>query len=588
MILSLKIIISPSQSYLSAWPEKRSCLPTDNSTATVPPTDSSTATVTPSGEGTTSPPAGVSDKFNEKTSPSTSTIINIMEERKFYIPIISVFFILLVAVLSYILRKRWTPHRHPVRAIKGYEGLGRAIKGYEGLGRAIKGYEGLGRAIKGYEGLGRAIKGYEGLGRAIKGYEGLGRAIKGYEGLGRAIKGYEGLGRAIKGYEGLGRAIKGYEGLGRAIKGYEGLGRAIKGYEGLGRAIKGYEGLGRAIKGYEGLGRAIKGYEGLGRAIKGYEGLGRAIKGYEGLGRAIKGYEGLGRAIKGYEGLGRAIKGYEGLGRAIKGYEGLGRAIKGYEGLGRAIKGYEGLGRAIKGYEGLGRAIKGYEGLGRAIKGYHGLRRTMKGNEALWRAIMSYQATLLMQNHWDPWEDENKPKIQHLQKVEMFVIETSKENIRRRRPTPATLFRVSENSPPEEESTTHQVRESSNGCTAYDVVINPEFFNKTKSSELVLEFLIAVSFEGLENKYDLQLCREWKILKNRKFLGSIADQNIRTKPRPGIQELESRPPLAPLFSISGRTGWSCLLVPPSITSTASFPSSSTRRAARLSITAEPE
>ncbi|MGH0184808.1 UNVERIFIED_CONTAM: hypothetical protein FKN15_014192 [Acipenser sinensis] len=123
------------------WPEKRSCLPTDNSTATVPPTDSSTATVPPTdsstatvpptdsstatviptGEGMTSPPAGVSDKFNEKTSPSTSTIINIMEERKFYIPIISVFFILLVAVLSYILRKRWTPHRHPVVRIWHYK-----------------------------------------------------------------------------------------------------------------------------------------------------------------------------------------------------------------------------------------------------------------------------------------------------------------------------------------------------------------------------------------------------------------------------------------------------------------------------------
>ncbi|MGH0137636.1 UNVERIFIED_CONTAM: hypothetical protein FKN15_063732 [Acipenser sinensis] len=35
-----------------------------------------------------------------------------------------------------------------------------------------------------------------------------------------------------------------------------------------------------------------------------------------------------------------------------------------------------------------------------------------------------------------------------------------------------------------------------------------EIDNSEQSSELVLEFLIAVSFEGLENKYDLQLCRE--------------------------------------------------------------------------------
>ncbi|XP_041093491.1 PIH1 domain-containing protein 1 [Polyodon spathula] len=85
-----------------------------------------------------------------------------------------------------------------------------------------------------------------------------------------------------------------------------------------------------------------------------------------------------------------------------------------------------------------------------------------------------------------------------------------------------------------------EIDNSSSGCTAYDVVINPEFFNKTKGTALFLEFLIAVVFEGLENKYELQLCREWKVLKNRKFLGSIADQNIRAKPRPGIQELENR------------------------------------------------
>ncbi|XP_058877131.1 uncharacterized protein LOC117970675 isoform X2 [Acipenser ruthenus] len=116
-----------------AWPEKRSCLPTDSSTTTVPPTDSSTATVTPTdsptttvtptdsstatvtptdnstamvtpaGEGMISPPAGVNDKSMEEGSPFTSTKISI----------ISVLSILFVAVV-FILWKRCSQHCHPV------------------------------------------------------------------------------------------------------------------------------------------------------------------------------------------------------------------------------------------------------------------------------------------------------------------------------------------------------------------------------------------------------------------------------------------------------------------------------------------
>ncbi|XP_029692434.1 PIH1 domain-containing protein 1 isoform X1 [Takifugu rubripes] len=81
---------------------------------------------------------------------------------------------------------------------------------------------------------------------------------------------------------------------------------------------------------------------------------------------------------------------------------------------------------------------------------------------------------------------------------------------------------------------------SSQGCTAYDVVINQEFFQKCKNDPLFQQFVILVSVEGLENKYNLELNREWKVLKNRKFLGSLSAQDIRTKSKPVIQELHSQ------------------------------------------------
>ncbi|XP_077354630.1 PIH1 domain-containing protein 1 isoform X1 [Festucalex cinctus] len=79
---------------------------------------------------------------------------------------------------------------------------------------------------------------------------------------------------------------------------------------------------------------------------------------------------------------------------------------------------------------------------------------------------------------------------------------------------------------------------NSQGCTAYDVVINQEFFQKCQKEPLFQQFVIMVSLEGLENKYNIELSREWKVLKNRKFLGSVSEQNIRTKSKPVIQELQ--------------------------------------------------
>ncbi|KAF6078987.1 PIH1 domain containing 1 [Phyllostomus discolor] len=58
-----------------------------------------------------------------------------------------------------------------------------------------------------------------------------------------------------------------------------------------------------------------------------------------------------------------------------------------------------------------------------------------------------------------------------------------------------------------------------------------------QNSEFLRELLITIAREGLEDKYSLQLDPEWRLLKNRAFLGSISQQNIRSQQRPRIQEL---------------------------------------------------
>ncbi|NXU46752.1 PIHD1 protein, partial [Drymodes brunneopygia] len=103
------------------------------------------------------------------------------------------------------------------------------------------------------------------------------------------------------------------------------------------------------------------------------------------------------------------------------------------------------------------------------------------------------------------------------------------------------------------------------GCTAYDVVVNSGFFRTLQADPLYLEFFLTVAMEGLSEKYGVELeltgetgvtwraqvglgesgpCRDppvtppgWRVLRNRKFLGSISAQNIRARPRPHIQEL---------------------------------------------------
>ena len=79
---------------------------------------------------------------------------------------------------------------------------------------------------------------------------------------------------------------------------------------------------------------------------------------------------------------------------------------------------------------------------------------------------------------------------------------------------------------------------SISGCTAYDVVINPTFYNKIQSSELFKSFFLTIVFEGLESKYDIELERNWTVLKNKKCMGVLQPHFIRSKSKPVIMEMD--------------------------------------------------
>ncbi|XP_054848535.1 PIH1 domain-containing protein 1 isoform X2 [Eublepharis macularius] len=107
-----------------------------------------------------------------------------------------------------------------------------------------------------------------------------------------------------------------------------------------------------------------------------------------------------------------------------------------------------------------------------------------------------------------------------------------------------------------------EVDKSGHGCTAYDVTINTDFFTKMEGNCFLKEFFITIVLEGLSEKYKMSISHaERRILKNRKFMGSISEQNIRTKSKPFIQEMDvsqtqettTSKHLQPLYSQSSAT-----------------------------------
>ncbi|ESO93320.1 hypothetical protein LOTGIDRAFT_216148 [Lottia gigantea] len=82
-----------------------------------------------------------------------------------------------------------------------------------------------------------------------------------------------------------------------------------------------------------------------------------------------------------------------------------------------------------------------------------------------------------------------------------------------------------------------ELDKSGQGCTAYDVIVNPLFYNQLNSSELIKTFFLTVMLEGVELKYDQELSREWVILKNRKFVGDLAEQYVKDRSKSLITEV---------------------------------------------------
>lgn len=84
-----------------------------------------------------------------------------------------------------------------------------------------------------------------------------------------------------------------------------------------------------------------------------------------------------------------------------------------------------------------------------------------------------------------------------------------------------------------------EVDKSGNGCTAYDIVISEKFGEKIKTNDLFMGFFMSVIMEGIDNKYNVKLLREWVKLKNKKCMGKILPQHIRTESKPWILEMDS-------------------------------------------------
>ncbi|KAK7107474.1 PIH1 domain-containing protein 1-like [Littorina saxatilis] len=84
-----------------------------------------------------------------------------------------------------------------------------------------------------------------------------------------------------------------------------------------------------------------------------------------------------------------------------------------------------------------------------------------------------------------------------------------------------------------------EVDKSGGGCTAYDVIVHTDFIRKLQTSELFQTFFLTIVCEGIEEKFTTELKRDWVILKNRRNIGKLQEQTVRTKSKPLIMDMEN-------------------------------------------------
>lgn len=86
-----------------------------------------------------------------------------------------------------------------------------------------------------------------------------------------------------------------------------------------------------------------------------------------------------------------------------------------------------------------------------------------------------------------------------------------------------------------------ELDKSGNPCIAHDIVINSDFYKKVEASSLFKNFVIQVAIQGLEDKCNKELNKDFTLLKNKKYLGTPSEVTVRTNSsKPMITELDSQ------------------------------------------------
>ena len=68
-------------------------------------------------------------------------------------------------------------------------------------------------------------------------------------------------------------------------------------------------------------------------------------------------------------------------------------------------------------------------------------------------------------------------------------------------------------------------------CQVFDIVVNQTYLSKVEEQgeKYQIGFMVSVAIQGIEDKYQLDLDRNWLMLKNRKAMGKPTTQRIRKK-----------------------------------------------------------